>query len=129
MIRGGEALSRYVMELRVEILGNLSICARHGNLLMHSLIAPKTPFLSFFSSSKLLDYTVISSDARQCCVSAIWTRDCWLVNEELLVEKEKAKKLAKWLLGTEKSYDAIAPDLEDLSPKANFVMGTQDVCG
>lgn len=62
-------------------------------------------------------------------MSSIWTRDCWLINEELLVEKEKAKKLAKWLLETEKSYDAIAPDLEDLSPKVHFVMETQDICG
>lgn len=45
------------------------------------------------------------------------------------MEKEKAKKLAKWLLETEKSYDAMAPDLEDLSSKAHFVMETQDICG
>lgn len=44
------------------------------------------------------------------------------------MENGKVVKLVKWLLQTEKSYDAIAPDLKNLPSKAHFVMDTQDVC-
>lgn len=62
-------------------------------------------------------------------VSSIWTRNCQPIDEEQLVEKGKVMKPAKWLLQTEKSYDAVAPDLKDLPSKAYFVMDTQDIRG
>lgn len=46
-----------------------------------------------------------------------------LMNGEQLVEKGKVAKLAKWLLQTEKSYDAIAPDLKKLPSKGVFRHG------